>query len=127
MWSYIRPSLTVAPYVIANNLPFYLFADLAIVDPHSPPLISRFFFTGDQFSNQTVLLAWEHDTLTQVVKALVSSYFPAGGGPTVPAWPDADYDTIWTAKLDAQGNLTLDNTMCQGLNSATLPATAPPF
>ncbi len=127
MWSYVRPSLTVAPYVIANNLPFYLFADLAIVDPHSPPLISRFFFTGGQFSNQTVLLAWEHDTLTEVVRALVASYFPAGGGPTVPAWPDADYDTIWTAKLDARGHLTLDNGMCQGLNSATLPTTAPPF
>jgi hypothetical protein len=29
--------------------------------------------------------------------------------------------------LDAEGNLTVDNAMCEGINSAALPATCPQF
>ena len=40
---------------------------------------------------------------------------------------DHDYDTIWTVKLDAHGNLTVNNALCEGINSAALPATPPQF
>jgi len=53
------------------------------------------------------------------------------GAPSLPhlpvAWPGGDYDTIWTVTLDAQGNLTVDDALQEGIDSASLPATAPLF
>ena len=140
--SYVRPSLTVLPYAIANNLPFYLAASFELVDaliasPDVARTTSNFFFTnpnsdGVNLSNQTILLAWESGHIRPFLNALLTSY----GGPTPPqlpppppsdGWPDADYDTIWTVTLDAQGNLTVDNELCEGIDSASLPATAPQF
>ncbi len=126
--SYVRPSLTVEPYAIANNLPYHLVSGLEIFDiTNSPQLTSNFFFFGGTFSNQTVLLAWEHGHFPPTVDALVSSYFPSGGGQTAPAWPDSDYDTIWSVTLDAKGNLTVNNALCEGIDSTQLPVTAPQF
>ncbi len=136
--SYVRPSLTVLPYAIANNLPFYLAANFTIVD--APTLdsgvaqtTSNFFFTGGNLSNKTILLAWESGHIRPFLNALLASY----GGPNPPqiltagppdgAWPHDDYDTIWTVTLDAQGNLTVDNELCEGIDSSTLPAMAPQF
>lgn len=34
-WAYVRPSLTVEPYAIANNLPIYLAAGIKVFDPSS--------------------------------------------------------------------------------------------
>ncbi len=124
-FSYVRPSLTVEPYAIANNLPYYLVSGFELFDPNSPQLTSDFFFTGGRFSNQTVLLAWEHDHFPPTVNALLASY--QGTGQTAPSWPGTDYDTIWTVTLDAQGNVTVNNGMCEGIDSASLPATAPQF
>jgi hypothetical protein len=42
-------------------------------------------------------------------------------------WADDDCDTIWTVTIDAVGNLTVNNALCEGINSAPLPATAPQF
>ncbi len=130
-WSYVRPSLTIEPYAIANGVPYGLAASFELGAQNPPQLAtvaSGFFFTGGQFSNQTVLLAWEHDHIPPTVNALLASYFPNGGGPDpAPGWPDDDYDTIWTVTLDASGNLSVDNSMCEGIDSATLPVTCPEF
>ena len=126
-WPYVRPSLTVEPYAIANNLPYHLAANLEIFGSNSPQQASEFFFNGGQFSNQRVLLAWEHNLISTTVNALLSSYFPQGGTPTAPGWPSGDYDTIWTLTFDAKGNLTVDNSKCEGIQSSALPATAPQF
>ena len=126
-FSYVRPSLTVAPYAIANNLPYHLVSEFEIFADNSPQLTSDYFFRGGKFSNQTVLLAWEHNHFPPIVSALLASYYTATKAPTAPAWPSADYDTIWTVKLDAQGNLTVNNALCEGINSAKLPVTAPKF
>jgi len=131
--SYVRPSLTVLPYAIANNLPYYLVAGFSIggatTDPAVAKTSSDFLFTnlaGANLSNQTVLLAWEHEHYPPLITYLLQSY-----GVTVPAtaipWPQTDYDTIWTVKLDAQGNLTVNNALCEGIDSTTLPKTAPRF
>jgi len=131
--SYVRPSLTVLPYAIANNLPYYLVAGFSIggatTDPAVAKTTSDFLFTnlaGANLSNQTVLLAWEHEHYPPLITYILQSY-----GVTVPptafSWPQTDYDTIWTVKLDAQGNLTVDNALCEGIESAALPATAPKF
>jgi hypothetical protein len=131
--SYVRPSLTVLPYAIANNLPYYLVAGFSIggatTDLGVAKATSDFLFTnlaGANLSNQTVLLAWEHEHYPPLIMYLLQSY-----GVTVPVsalpWPHSDYDTIWTVKLDAHGNLTVNNALCEGIDSATLPATAPKF
>jgi hypothetical protein len=127
-WSYVRPSLTVEPYAIANGLPYNLAASFDMMDQNPPQLstvASAFFFNGGKFSNQTLLVAWEHDHIPPTVNALLASYH--GNGQPAPDWPHPDYDTIWTVILDAHGNLTVNNTMCEGINSATLPATPPQF
>jgi hypothetical protein len=62
-----------------------------------------------------------------MVTALISSYFPQGGAPATPAWPADDYDSVWTVTLDGQGNLAVNNSVCEGIPSAALPATAPQF
>jgi hypothetical protein len=126
-FSYVRPSLTVLPYAIANNLPYYLVSDFGIAAQNSPQLTSEFFFNGGNFTGQSVLLAWEHNHFPLIINALLASYFPNGGGPTAPAWPSTDYDTIWSVTLDAKGDLTVNNSMCEGIDSAALPVTAPLF
>jgi hypothetical protein len=144
-FSYVRPSLTALPYAIANNLPFYLAASFPLgEDPTNPvkptdPIVaqntSNFFFTNTyvNLSNQTILLAWESGHIRTFLNWLLTTYGgnnppqlpivepPAGG------WPAEDYDTIWTVTLDAQGNLTVDNDLCEGIDSASLPAMAPQF
>jgi len=126
-FSYVRPSLTVLPYVIANNLPYQLVSNFSILNPNVAQLSSDFFFTGGTLSNQTILVAWESSRIKPMINALLTSY---GGNnlPLLPTiWPSADYDSIWTVKLDAQGNLTVDNALCEGIDSAKLLATAPLF
>jgi hypothetical protein len=124
-WSYVRPALTVAPYVIANNLPYRLIADFELDE--IPAVIANtnsFFFNEAQFSNHAILLAWEHEHFAPTVNALLKSY---GSNKTVPDWGGDDYDSIWTVKIDAAGNLTVDNSVCEGIDSAKLPVVAPQF
>ncbi len=135
--SYVRPPLTVLPYVIANNLPYYLAAGVSLGSPYNPTdatvaadTSKFFFFTCDtcgNFSEKVVLVAWESGHIKPFLNALISSY----GGNDIPllpeSWPAEDYDTIWTVSLDAQGNLTIDNELCEGIDSEALPKDAPLF
>jgi len=134
--SYVRPSLTILPYAIDNNLPFSLVSSFQLgtnpVEPVLAQLTSDFFFTGGRLSNQTVLLAWESGHIRPFLNALITSYkgtptlLPTDGPPSG-GWPHTDYDTIWTVTLDAQGNLTVENDLCEGIDSTKLPAIAPLF
>jgi hypothetical protein len=135
--SYVRPSLTILPYVIANNLPFRLAADFSLGSPYDPTDTtvaqdtSRFFFftcdTCGNLSGKIVLVAWESGHIKPFLNALISSY----GGHDIPllpeSWPPQDYDTIWTVSLDSRGNLTIDNELCEGIDSESLPVAAPLF
>ena len=124
--SYVRPSLTVLPYAIAHNLPYKLAASFSLlVDAKAAAKpASDFFFTGGTFSNQAMLLGWESQRINPLINALLDSY---GGSETDRAWPGDDYDTIWTVKTDASGNLTVDNDLCEGIDSTKLPEMAPLF
>jgi len=127
-WSGVAPALTAEPYAIANNLPYDLVASFDISASNGPQLTSDFFFTGQNLSGQTLLMAWSYQFIQPTISDLVAKYFPPGATPpTVPDWPDTDYDSIWTVTLDANGNLSVDNSMCEGIDSAALPATCPQF
>lgn len=125
--SYVRTSLTVLPYAIANNLPYNLVSSFSLFDTTVSKLSSDFFFTDGKLSNKTVLVGWESQRIIPMIKALLESY----GGSNLPdlpaAWVGDDYNTIWTVKLDDQGNLTVDNNMCEGIDTTKLPDTVPLF
>ncbi len=122
--SYVRPSLTVLPYAIANNLPYYLASSFYIGDKNVAQLAKDYFFTGGTLSNQTILLGWESQRINPLINTLLDTY---GGQAPKRNWPGGDYDTIWTVKLDSFGNLSVNNDLCEGIDSEALPSTAPLF
>lgn len=135
-FSYVRPSLTVWPFVIANNLPYFLVSEFQLITEatnlETAKQTSDFFFTGGKFSNKTILLAWESGHIRPLLKYLLDSY----GGTNVleldidlpnTGWPGDDYDTIWRVRLDHHGNLIVDNKLCEEIQSNRLPASAPIF
>ncbi len=126
-YSYVRTNMTVLPYAIANNLPYNLAASFSMMAQNPPELATQasdFFFTGGTFSNQSLLVGWEHDHIPTTVNALLSTYH---GSETVPDWPGDDYDTVWTVNLDAHGNVSVDNSICEGISSKDLPKAPPEF
>ena len=127
-YSYVRTNTTVLPYAIANNLPYNLAASFELGAQNPPALATEaadFFFFGGQFTNQRVLVGWEHDHIAPTVNALLTAYHSKQ--PLLAPWPSDDYDTVWTVKLDAHGNLSVDNLTCEGISSSALPATPPQF
>ncbi|MGA2902288.1 MAG: hypothetical protein ABSD98_00535 [Candidatus Korobacteraceae bacterium] len=126
-WSSVAPPLTAVPYAIANHLPYNLVTSFDLSDPKVAEKTSTFFFSGGQFSNQTVLLAWSFQFIQPTIAALLTSYNAAQQAPPSDVWPSTDYDTIWTVKLDAVGNLTVSNGTCEGIKSLPPSATPPQF
>ena len=123
-WSTVAPALTAEPYAIAKNLPYNLASGFQIADTQSA---SDFFFTGGKFSNQKLLVAWAFQFVQPTIYDLLKSYNAGRLAPPVDEWPPTDYDTIWTVTLDDVGNLNVNNAMCEGVSSATLPTTPPQF
>jgi hypothetical protein len=132
-FSYVRPSLTVFPYAVANHLPFHMAASF-LMDPDatSDPAAENaknFFFThstGVDLAGETGPACLGTQTLSAAAEALIRFVRGSVPAPTL-TWPDADYDTIWTVRLDSKGNLTLDNALCEGIDSGRLPVMAPQF
>ncbi len=127
--SYVRPSLTIWPYVVANNLPYHLVSgfSLMVSKEEQGQLASNFFFTDDTFSNQTVLLAWESTRIKPIINELLKSYGAGANDLLDEAWPVTDYDTIWTVTIDGNRNLTVENNLCEGIDTDELPEQAPQF
>lgn len=123
-WSHATLSMTVEPYAIANNLPYYLVSSFLLSDKNAPQEASDFFFTGGKFSGQKVLVAWEHDNVPLIIEHLLLTY---GRSQVLDPWPPNDYDTVWTVTLDPAGNVTANNALCEGIDSTPLPPTAPQF
>ncbi|MFO1414790.1 MAG: hypothetical protein U1F10_12960 [Burkholderiales bacterium] len=129
-FSYVRPSLTLWPYAIARGLPLELVTEFVMSEnPFDPATVENefdYFFRGRRFEGRSVLVAWEHLHYPPLVAALLRSY---GGSARLPDldWPADDYDTIWTVRFDAAGNVTVDNLLCEGIDSSQLPKTPPLF
>jgi hypothetical protein len=129
LFSYVRPSLTILPYAIANDLPYNLVAGFYLSsanDPAAAQATSDFFFKGGRFSNKTIIVAWEHAHFPPLITYLLQTYVGTVPVPVL-SWPDGDYDTIWRVTLDGSGNVTVDNTLCEGIESTSLPAGPPLF
>jgi hypothetical protein len=119
-------ALTAEPYAIAKNLPYSLVSRFLLTDKNGPQKASNYFFQNGQFTNQTILVAWEHTNIPQILTALLADYSSVSTYPAL-AWDAYDYDSIWTVTLDENGNLTANNSLCEGIDSNQLPATAPQF
>ncbi len=127
--SYVRPSLTIWPYVVANNMPYHLVSgfSLMVSKEEQGQMASNFFFTDDTFSNQTVLLAWESTRIKPIINELLKSYGAGANDLLDEVWPVTDYDTIWTVTIAENGNLTVENNLCEGIDTDELPEQAPQF
>lgn len=126
-WSGIAPALTVAPYAIANGLPYQLLSSFNQGEANAPQVIRDFFFIGGGFSHKKVLLGSTFQFNPPIVNALLESYYPNGGAPAIPTWLPTNYDSIWILTIDSQGNLTVDFSGCQGIDSTALPVAPPKF
>lgn len=128
-FSYVRPSLTVQPYAIANNLPYYVAYSVLWYNPAGA---IDYFFYNSQFANKTILVGWEHGNIQDIVQSFLSTkYFK--NVPSVQdvnstaVWAYGDYDSIWTVNIDSNGNLNVNNSLCEGINTLALPSTPPIF
>ena len=129
--SYVRPSLTVWPYAIANDLPFHLVSHFSFIPKDQQATnATDFFFTNGTFSNQTVLVAWESGRIKPIINKLIRRYTTDqiyNATSLNATWPGGDYDTIWTVNIDDNGALTVHNNRCEGIDSEALPEQAPQF
>lgn len=127
--SYIRPTLTVAPFAIQNGLPL----TLAPFQWNDPEDLARALFDRDSpyfshpASGATILVGWEHGNIEKAVKILFASvYRNPQAAARLPAWSYGDYDTVWTLSTDKDGTLSFTNS-CEHIPTASLPSTCPAF
>ncbi|MDD5057452.1 MAG: hypothetical protein PHQ60_06240 [Sideroxydans sp.] len=127
--SYIRPSLTIAPYAIWHNQQLML-AEFQWND--APTLATSLFtrntpYSSVAFDKSTTLVAWEHEHIVEAVQYLFDTvYANPAAAQKIPAWSFTDYDSIWILKTDDKGNITFSND-CEGIDSNALPSTCPAF
>jgi hypothetical protein len=133
-------ALTAEPFAIASGLPYSLVSSFLLTDTNGPQEASTYFFQGGEFSNQTILVAWEHTNIPEILVSLLSNYSSVISNPPLPIplppippatsplyWQALDYDSIWTITIDGNRNLTANNSLCEGINTGDLPKYAPQF
>jgi hypothetical protein len=92
---YVRPLATVEPTAIQFGLPVqtpYGYSQIAalggaLIDP--------------KWRNRTVLVAWEHREIEELVRQIVGAY--GGNASDVPQWKSADFDSIYVVRIDWSG------------------------
>lgn len=126
-YSYIRPTLTVAPFAIQYNVPMAL----AKFQWDDAPSLATALFMNDApysdpalFNGKKVLVGWEHGNIEKAVSYLLSTIYKSSQNP--PAWSFTDYDSIWEISINEQGDLTFRNS-CEGIATQSLPSTCPSF
>lgn len=105
---YDRPLETLVPMAIRLKMDIrsqYSYSDIASLQT---ALITPLK------DDTTIFVAWEHLYLQKLVQNIMNSY---GGHLVVPAWPDADYDSLYVVRVNYGSAITasfqLDH---QGLN-----------
>ncbi|MFZ6686859.1 hypothetical protein ACO0K0_03805 [Undibacterium sp. SXout11W] len=126
--SYIRPSLTIAPFAIEENKQL----ELASFQWNDPASLATALFTrnapyGGRFDQSSVLVGWEHGNIESAVTYLFNTiYNNSAAAKLIPKWNFDDYDTIWTISIDERGGATFSNS-CEGVPTESLPSTCPAF
>lgn len=126
--SYVRPSLTVAPFAIEHGMPLtvapFQWQDAAVL---AQSLFNRAAPYFEHADGAAILVGWEHAHIEKAVKYLVGTmYADPKTASMIPAWSFEDYDTIWAVTTDEAGNLTFRND-CEGIPTSALPSTCPAF
>ena len=49
-------------------------SNFLLTDKNGPQEASNYFFQGGQFTNKTILVAWEHSNIPQILSALLANY-----------------------------------------------------
>lgn len=127
--SYIRPTLTIAPFATEFDLKM----DIAQFPWNDAESLAAALFTQNspfsqpKYQNAKTLVAWEHVHIKKAVDYLLGTlYQNPKAVADLPEWNYTDYDSIWTISIDATGNLQFSNS-CEGLHSELLPSTCPAF
>jgi hypothetical protein len=99
-YSYLRPLTTIEPTAIRLGLPVNTdFGYLHIQDLEDELL-------KDKYKAATIVVAWEHHKLEDLVKKMIADL---GGQATVPDWPGPDFDSIFVVTIrSADGKKTVD-------------------
>jgi hypothetical protein len=126
--SYIRPTLTVAPFAIQHQQKLHL-AKFQWDDPID---LAESLFNQDSpyfehKTGSTVLVGWEHGNIVKAVQYLVGDLYQAPKvAANLPAWSYTDYDTVWILSTNDKGDLTMTSS-CEHIPTAALPNTCPAF
>jgi hypothetical protein len=113
-FDYVRPLATIEPTAIKLGLPLnadYGYADVAGLQSE---------LLSSTYAKSLVFIAWEHLKLQEIVQNIMNTY---GSGVTVPAWPSADFDSLYVVRLTSTGGVVTAQFVheSQGLNN--LPTT----
>jgi hypothetical protein len=94
---YVRPLATIEPTAIRLGLPVNTrFGYTEIADLQAE-------LTSSTYAGSTVFVAWEHQFLQQLVQNILNQY---GTGVTVPAWPGADFDSLYIVRISRANGTT---------------------
>jgi len=91
---YVRPLATIEPTAIRTARSVnshYGYTDI--------PGIESLLISSSK-ANSRIYVAWEHIYLQKIVQDLMNKY---GGHVVVPAWPSADYDSLYVLRVNYVG------------------------
>lgn len=95
-YDYVRPLATVEPTAVWFGLPVHAAIGYEETDKLHDALLTP------EFRNATVLVAWEHHALDDLVPALVAKF--GGDASKVSKWERDDFDSIWRVTLKWTGD-----------------------
>jgi hypothetical protein len=92
-YDYVRPLITIEPTAIAFGLPVHVEIGFADADGLQKAL------EAPAYAQALVVVAWEHRLIDVVVRNLLAAH--GGDASQVPAWDDADFDSVDVVTLAA--------------------------
>jgi hypothetical protein len=90
-YNYVRPLATIEPTAIALGMPVN--ADYKASDTKGLEATLR----RPSLANGTVLVAWEHRLIVQIVRDIVAAH--VGNASAVPKWKGDDFDSIYVVRI----------------------------
>jgi len=105
--SSLRPLTTITPLAIQVSKPVVLRFHADQTDQLVTDLLA-------EKNSALTFLSWEHKNLVTAARTLVTE--TGGDAAQVPAWPSADFDSIYVVQLDAQQRFKSFARESEGLN-----------